>query len=456
MSRRKLAWSAAAASVSLAILGGLLIACGERAGSKGGDASAPAAREKEPRPVAVTVAPVEIRQVERTVNVVGNLDGLEDVTITPKVEGRASRILREVGDTVKPGEVLLEIDDTDYRLAVSEARKALEMELARIGLVELPPGALDVESIPTVARADAVEKNARVKLERLQSLPEEVVSREDVTEREAERRVAQALKAEAVMQASATLAAARHKQVLLEIAEEKLRETKVRVPVPTLDQALAVDGVARAAFGPAASGIEYVVAERLVSEGEMVRAFPSVAAFRLVVDRVLELRATVPERYAGRIRTGQPVAIRAESHPGETFAGKVSRVSPTVDRLSRTFWVEAMVPNDDRRLKAGSFVKVSITTALREDAPTVPEEAIVAFAGVVKVFVVSEGKSRPVEVETGARLGGESGGDSIRIEVTGDLKPGDLIVTSGHSLLADGTPVRIRSAGEDPTGSEAP
>jgi membrane fusion protein, multidrug efflux system len=453
MRRRKIVWVAVAAGVSLAVVAGLLVAAGGRAGSRAGPE---AAREKEPRPVAVTVAPVEMRPVERTVNVVGNLEGLEDVTITPKIEGRAARILHEVGDTLKPGDVLLEIDDTDHRLAVSEARKALEMDLARIGLVELPAGTLDVESIPTVARADAVEKNARIKLDRLRSLPADVVSQEDVTEREAEHRVAQAMKAEAVMQASATLAAARHRQALLEIAEQKLRETKVRVPVPTLDQALAIDGVARAAFGPTAAGIEYVVAERFVSEGEMVRAFPSVAAFRLVVDRVLEVRATVPERYAGRIRTGQPVAILAESHPGETFAGKVSRVSPTVDRASRTFWVEAMVPNEDRRLKAGSFVKVSITTDLRDEAATVPEEAMVTFAGVVKVFVVSDGKSRSVEVETGARLGGGAGEGGIRIEVTGDLKPGDLVVTSGHSMLADGTPVRIRSPGEDPAGAEAP
>jgi hypothetical protein len=118
------------------------------------------------------------------------------------------------------------------------------------------------------------------------------------------------------MQASATLASARHKQALLEIAEQKLRETKVRVPAPTLDQALAIGW--RGEGGLRAERLEDRVRRRgeVRVRGERWSAHsPRLRRSGLVVDRVLEVRATVPERYAGRIRTGQSVAIHARVPP---------------------------------------------------------------------------------------------------------------------------------------------
>ena len=58
------------------------------------------------------------RSVRRTVSAVGSLYGRDEVNITPKVEGRVVKIHRDVGDVVRPGDVLLEIDPTDYQLAV--------------------------------------------------------------------------------------------------------------------------------------------------------------------------------------------------------------------------------------------------------------------------------------------------------------------------------------------------
>jgi RND family efflux transporter MFP subunit len=196
--------------------------------------------------------------------------------------------------------------------------------------------------------------------------------------------------------------------------------------------------------------VEYVVAQRMVSEGEMVRAFPSVAAFRLVLDRPLKLVAPVPERHLGEVKVGQPVGFVVEAFPKEVFEGTVVRVSPTVDEVNRTFAVEIHVPNAARRLKAGSFAKAAVRTRQDSQALTVPEEALVTFAGVTKVFVVEDGKARAVPVKTGERLETQSGGRSAGwVEIVGDLRPGSQVVTSGFSQLAEGTPVRIRPAAEE-------
>ena len=90
------------------------------------------------QPVTVTTELVTTRPVQRTVKIVGSLYGQEEIAVSAKIEGRVTRILHDVGDVVRPGDVLVEIDETDYRLSMNETQRALELELARLGLTELP------------------------------------------------------------------------------------------------------------------------------------------------------------------------------------------------------------------------------------------------------------------------------------------------------------------------------
>lgn len=442
-------WLIASALGVVALVIALLAA--SRRGPSGPGAAEPVPSTKAPEQVAVTVEPVTPRKIGRTVQVVGSLYGEEEVTITPKVEGRVAKILHDAGDVVKPGDVLLEIEATDHRLAVAEGSRAVEMELAKIGLQELPEGEADLAQVPTVAKARAVEENARLKVERVEKLPQGAIAREEYEERQADYRVAKTSREQVMMEARATLAAARHEQALLAIAEEKLKDTRVLVPERSPARFAGDRGALPPTEAKSAEAVEYVVAERLVSEGEMVRAFPSVPVFRLVIDNPLKLKANSPERNVGLIKVGQPVSIAVEAYPGEVFQATVSRVNPTVDRQSRTFQLEALVPNASRRLKAGSFVKATIATHVDAGALTVPEEALVTFAGITKVFVVEGGRTRAVNVQPGTRVEDGGGKDSRNwIEVTGALKAGELAVTSGHSKLAEGTPVRVRERTQDP------
>lgn len=189
----------------------------------------------------------------------------------------------------------------------------------------------------------------------------------------------------------------------------------------------------------------YLVAQRSVSEGEIVRP-GSAALFRLVVADTLKLQAAVPERHLGAVKVGQAVEIRVEAYPKDKFPGKVARVNPTVDRASRTFQIEVSVPNADRRLAPGSFVKADVQTRLDPDAVLVPEESLVTFAGVTKVFVVRDGKAAAVVVRpTDVRIdAGEPGRVGFLAEVTGGVRPGDRIVTTGQTKLTEGAEVRAR------------
>jgi RND family efflux transporter MFP subunit len=383
--------------------------------------------------VVVTTEPVTARAVRRTVTAVGSLYGRDEVALTPKVEGRVAKIYHDVGDVVWPGDVLLELDPVDYRLAVAELRRALELELTKLGLQELPTGPFSVTGLPSVVRAAALERMALNKRERERRLGG-VASAEEREQMETDYAVARANYRQAVMDAEATLASARARMASLETALQRLSDTKVVAPGD------------RAA--PGGKPVEYVVAQRSVSEGEIVRTFfasDSTTLFRLVIDRPLKLRATIPERHKGEVKVGQEAELEVEAYPGEKFAGTVSRVNPAVDRASRTFQVEVLVPNDDRRLSPGSFAKVAIQTKVDPAARTVPEEALVRFAGVTKVFVVEGSKAREVPVRAGVSLDLSAGGSARTwVEVEGELKAGASAVTSGQSQLVDGGDVRVR------------
>ena len=174
----------------------------------------------------------------------------------------------------------------------------------------------------------------------------------------------------------------------------------------------------------------------------------------LVATHALKLQGDVPERFAPQIGVGRPVRVEVEAFPGQTFPGTVTRVSPTVDVESRSFGVEASVPNPKGVLKPGFFAKASILTGTEKNAPFVPEEAVASFAGIVKVYVIVDGKAEERRVKTGVR-------QDSRVEILEGVKVGETLATSSLSQLATGTAVTIQSgSGNGPApgkgGSEGP
>lgn len=383
----------------------------------------------EAPPVVVTVAPVKKQTVRRTVSVVGTLNGYEEVVLAPKVDGRVMAIRADVGDVVAPGSTLLELETADFELSIAEAKQALNAELAKLGLTALPAGDIDVEQVPAVRRATvSVEDAARKFKQKKDLFARSAASKDELDVAETEAKLAEATKTQVVTEAKATLAAARLRRASLDLAEQKLRDCKLTVPTPVGTTA-------------APTQMKYAVAERMLTEGSMVRSMPVTNAFRLVLAHALKLRVMVPERYAAELKIGQPAEIIADAVPGKTFAGKIVRVNPTVDAANRTFQVEIEVPNADGVLKCGGFAKAAILTRTDADVPTVPPEAVVTFAGVTKVFVIDGGKAKAVEVQLGSR-------EKDWVELHGPLPAAATVATSGQTQLVDGSAVKVRGTEE--------
>ena len=451
--QRGLRWWALGSLVVGAALGairfGLVTLPGSGPPAAAGPAGEPVtgATRKQAEPVVITVAAATARPVERRVRTVGTLHGFEEIDVSPLVEGRVARVAHDIGDIVEPGETLLEIDDSDFLLAVQEVERSLELELASLGLSTVPDLSFDISRLPSVERAGLVERGAADTLERFRGLVERnAITKDEIQKAELALDTARLDRKQRLLDAEQALAAVRHREAVLETARKRLGDTRVVAP------AIEVRTFHRPGEGGvdeiAAAARTYTVAARYVTEGEVVRSMPAAVLFRLVVEDVLKLKAAVPERHAASIAPGQEVDLAVESLPGVAVTGHVVRVHPTIDTASRTFDVEVQVPNAGHRLKPGAFAKASILLDRQSDAVTVPEESLVRFAGVTKLFVVVEGRAVAVPVEPGVRLDVTDEAGVVRrwIEIPAGVTAGAEVVTSGLAQLTDGAPVRVRAA----------
>ncbi len=398
------------------------------------------------RIVAVTASPISLREVQRSVGAVGTFFGFDEVTVTAEVSGRVIQVFHDVGQTVQPGDVLLQIDPTDYELAVEETRRAIELEATRIGLADHVPADKDFNSenvlslikqlfkidlLPSVVRAKETMDNAALRLDRAENLRRQSsISDEEYTQRSTDLKVAQANYEQARWDALAVVAGIRFRLVQLRTDQRKLELTTVRVPTPTQRTRIPKE-------------VKYGVVERKVTEGELVKDAPgsSTACFELVMDGVLKLKAAVPERYVSQVQVGQVCRVYVDAYPGKEFAGEVIGINPMIERTSRTFTVEISVNNPQRELKAGGFAKVDILTHVDPQAWTVPVESIVTYAGSTKIFVIRDGRARAIPMATG--LEGRGWVELVRPAGT-ELRQDDQVITSGQEKLAEGVAVVVR------------
>lgn len=380
--------------------------------------------------VTVTTSPVAVRSVPRSITAVGTLQGYDDVILMPKVGGPVLRTHVDLGDMVLPGQVLLEIDPKDYRVDVERARRALTLELARLGLSELvSPYDFKPADVPAVRAAQVRLEGEKLQLEKVVALIGASKQERDLAQTAFN--VAEAAVRVAETEAKAGLTAAWLRQDELDAALLRLADCTVTAPHPTGWHAWS------SVVGPAANPLRYSVALKYISEGERVETTPATRTYRLLNDRGLKFPALIPEKHAGEVKIGQFVEVRADAAPGRVIRGWIYRISAAVDPSNRTFPVVVAVPNLDGALRAGGFARANVHVRTDPAVKTVSPSAIVAFAGVTKVFVIDGDKAKAVEVTIGVR-------DRDWVEVIGEFPEGAKVATSGQSQLVDGSPVKVR------------
>jgi HlyD family secretion protein len=358
----------------------------------------------------VKVEPVRQESVRRAVDVVGTLTAVDQVTISSEADGKVSRILADLGDRVKAGQVLLQIDNEKQQYSYEQQQAALARALAQYGASD-PQNLPEIEMTPDAQRANADLVQATQAFERASELfKRTLISQQALDDARAALQSKRAIYNAALQNGKNLRASIQASEATMKLAGRQLRDTEIRAPF---------DGF---------------VERRLVNLGELVKSqTPVMAVVRL---DPLKVTAEIPEKMAPWISVGQQVDLQVDAYRDRKFSGKLSRISPGVNTATRAFPFEALVPNPDTVLKPGTFARVHIESGQVDTVLTLPYAALQYRYGVNRVFVVNGDKLALRELAVGQRLG-------ERIEIMSGVKAGENVAVTDVDTLADGTPVTV-------------
>ncbi len=295
--------------------------------------------------IAVEVTPVAVRTLTQTVSGVGTINAQRDVMVSSETAGRITRVFCKVGDMVRGGQTLMQVDDELQAIAAEQARA----------------GAL--------AAATSFQK-AKRDYERSESL----YKTHDISDSELESYRLAYRSAEA-QETSA--------QAALKQAERAFANTRIKSPI---------------------SGI---VVSKKFEVGEMVTPGKEVA--NVVDLSSVKVKLSVSEDDITKLQRDQPVRLKVDSTPGHEFRGVVYSVGAKAEApMGHTYPVEVLVKNtEDFLLKAGMFARVDITTSLVNDALTISKESLVNEDSEPAVFVARDSVAHLQQVGLGIRSGGD-------------------------------------------------
>lgn len=402
-------------------------------------------KEKSLKPVRAKAA--EMRPASGAVRYSASIRPNSQVDMAFKVGGYVEAIAQvrdasggmrylQAGDVVSKGTVLARLRQSDYVAKVNqadaqhaEARTALATSNA-----QLEETRRSVEtSRAQVADAQATFDRASLDYQRAKTL----YAAESITKTDYDAARQQ------YEGARARLDSARGQ---LEVAQARIETARSQT-----GQAAARIKTAQAAADEAAiplndtalrAPISAVVIERKVEVGALVS--PNMPGFTLADLTSVKAAFGVPDLALQQIKTGDALRLSTDALPGEEFVGHVSRVSPSADPTSRVFEVEVTIPNPRGLLKPGMIASIQVQEAApRVESPVVPLTAIVrpkespeAYA----VYVVEEREGRAYARLRRVSLGAAFGNT---VALTEGIKAGELVVTTGASLVADGEQVQV-------------
>jgi HlyD family secretion protein len=374
------------------------------------------ARGRDDAAKAVTVEAVGEETVTRSVEVVGTLAAVDEVTVSSEADGIVSKILHDLGDRVRSGDVMVELDREKAEYNLEQQRAALARALAQYGAPDpqhLPPQ----EKTPDVQKANADLAQAKQSFDRANQLfKRTLVPQQTLDDAATALQSKQASYDSSLQNAKNLQASIAAADAAMKLADRQLRDTYIRAPF---------DGY---------------VQRRFVNLGQLVKGSGTPVPVMSVV-RIDPLRVTgeIPEKMVPWIAVGQPVEIHVDAYPDKAIAGKMSRISPAVNSATRAFPFEALVPNDGALLKPGTFARLSVRTNKADKVLTLPYSALQYRYGVNRVFVVKGDRLVARELKVGERLGD-------RIEIVSGVDAGEPVAMTDVDKLVDGLKVSAAAA----------
>lgn len=295
--------------------------------------------------------------------------------ISPRVTGKAMKIIASQGDRVKAGQVLAYIDSVELDQIWSDYHKAQgKMELAKRNL----------------------QREETLFQKKISPEKDVLKARQELGEAEAE------------------IYLARERFRMVGIDAGQFASTRKNGSHPLI---------------PIVSPVRGTVIEKTVTQGEVVN--PDKIIFIVADLATLWVSIDIYEKDISRLKAGTGVKVSVPAFPDKVFKGKISYIADVVDEKTRTEKARVTIDNTDGLLKPGMFATVITeeTNSGTERLITVPEEAVQIENNARYVFVrIAPDKFKKRDIETGRTLGKD-------LEVTAGLKEGEMIAVKGGFTL---------------------
>jgi RND family efflux transporter MFP subunit len=338
------------------------------------------------RVVAVSVTQARTGSVRDEIEITGSLKPKEQVDVTSQVPGRVQTLTVLVGDFVKKGDLIAQLDDAELAQQVRRAEAAQAVVRA------------------TLQQRRAELANAKNDLGRAKQLLDAgLLPKQDYEAK---------LTSYRVVESQMALAEAQGDQAAAERNELQIRLEQMRIVAPMSGH----------------------IALRFVDVGAVVS--PSTPVVKLVNLATLVTVANVPERQVSKLRIGNRAIVNVDAFGDKPFEGRVARIAPVLDAATRSASVEVEIANPAGALKAEMFARVKLDLGTLRDAVLIPRQALVYRGQQPGVFVVEEKRPQFKNIEAGVTEGQQ-------VEVLSNLAAGTRIVNRGASILTEGDEIRI-------------
>lgn len=347
-----------------------------------------------------------VQAVASTGKVVSNLD----VEIKCKASGEIITLPFDISQSVKKGDLLVELDPVDENRAVRQAEVALAQSQARLAQsqrnLEIAEQNLETARIraqAAVMAAEARARDLRSKAQRRKELFEQRLSSQE----EYEAAEASAIQAEAdVKTAQVQVEDLRTQRIAIELRRQDIRLAEAQVDS---DNIKLEDARQRLADTKVESPMDGVVSTLNVQKGQIISSGITNVGGGTTIMTLSDLShmyvlAAVDESDIGKVRIDKPVIVTADAFPGVKFQGRVVRIATRGVNVSNVVTFEVKIEIQDKNkslLKPEMTANVQIVVARKDDVLTVPTQAISRKQGKLTAVVVEGEHSIETEVTAG-------------------------------------------------------
>ncbi|PRX18512.1 RND family efflux transporter MFP subunit [Orenia metallireducens] len=377
--------------------------------------------------VPVEVVSAKLGQVSNYVAVTGETAAIKTAQVTPQAQGEVEAVYVEVGDRVKKGAKLLQLDQDAALIQLKQAEASVKA--AQANLTKLLKGAKEEEIASLEAQlkqAKSAYEQAKSAYTRQQKLFEEsIISKQTLEQAES--------------QYIASESGYKSAQLSLKLAKEGATAEEIKALEAQVAQAKAGLESAKLVLSKTTvvAPIEGIVSRVDVSEGE-VASMQSVIGITNI-DRI-KVMTYVSQSVVNKLRITQEVKVELEAIK-QSFTGQIKSISPVADQQKKSFPVEIIIENPNNTLKSGMYTEVILDTDTVSGAVVISEDDILNDQAGDYIYVAEDGKAVRRDVEVGLTNGKEA-------VILRGVEVGDKIIVSGQDQVKQGTNVEVVNRGD--------